>query len=63
MEDISFLSVIPLIGILLLGNFAVWIRMKLLCYSRKQIILGLIIGNVAFLIVVIYGIVMKLLDN
>lgn len=63
MKDISILSVIPLMGILLLGNIAIWIRMKILRYSRKRIMIGLIIGNSVFLIVIIYGIVMKVIDK
>ena len=63
MEDVSILSVIPLMGILFLGNIAIWIRMKTLRYSRKRTILGLIIGNAAFLAVIIYGIVSNIIDK
>lgn len=63
MKDISILSVIPLMGILLIMNIVVWIRMKILLYSRKDIVIGLIITNTVFFVVIIYGIVTNKLIN
>lgn len=63
MKDISILSFIFLMtGVLLLGNIAIWIRMKILRYSRKRMIRGLIVGNTTFLIATIYGILTKIIN-
>jgi len=44
-------NIIPLILILIVLNLGVYIRTKILLYSRKKIIISLIIANIIFFLV------------